>query len=130
MQKTILALILSVTPAAAQDIISPQAFEDYAGGKTLYFAQQGSPYGVEQYLPGRQTIWQYADGDCVHGIWFTRGSLICFVYESEPNEQCWHFLKKGKTFAARALGREPAADLDVIWRDDRPIACPGPEIGA
>ena len=115
--------------ANAQDVLSLEEFESYADGKTLYFSQQGQPYGVEQYLPNRQTIWQYADGTCTKGIWYTRKELICFVYEGDGEEQCWHFLKKGEHFAARALGREPEADLNVIWRDDRPIACKGPNIG-
>lgn len=121
-------LILPGTLNAA-DILSPEEFESYAAGKTLYFAQQGYPYGVEQYLPGQQSIWQYADGTCTKGIWYSRKNLICFVYENDGEEQCWHFLKKGEAFAARAEGREPEADLDVIWRDTRPIECKGPNIG-
>jgi hypothetical protein len=123
--------LLSFLPASlfAQDVLSPQEFETYAQGKTLYFAQQGQPYGVEQYLPGQQSIWQYADGSCVRGVWFARKELICFVYEGGETEQCWRFLLKGQRYAARADGREPAADLDVIWRDEDPIACKAPDLG-
>ncbi|MCB1369118.1 MAG: hypothetical protein KDK00_15230 [Rhodobacteraceae bacterium] len=116
--------------AWAEEILSPEEFAAYISDQTLYFAQQGQPYGTEQYLPGRQSIWQYADGTCTRGIWYPRGDMICFVYETDPDEQCWHFLKKGEVFAARAEGREPAADLDVIWRDQRPIPCRGPDVGA
>lgn len=110
--------------------MSPQEFEDYIEGKTLYFAQQGQPYGVEQYLPGRQSIWRYADGSCANGVWYARQEMICFVYEGDDSpEQCWRFLNKAGKFAARADGREPGADLDVIWRDSEPIACKAPDLG-
>lgn len=123
------ALILLAPAALAEELVTPEAFESYAEGKTLYFAQQGQPYGVEQYLPGRQSIWQYADGTCARGVWYEKKDLICFVYEGDGDEQCWHFLKKQGGYAARALGREPEADLDVIWEDHRPIACSGPGVG-
>jgi hypothetical protein len=125
------AIILWILPLplAAQDILEPEEFETYAEGYTLYFSQQGTPYGVEQYLPNRESIWQFADGICKRGIWYTRKEQICFLYEGDSEAQCWHFLKKGETYAARAEGREPEADLDVIWKDDRPIECLGPDVG-
>jgi hypothetical protein len=122
-------LSLTAGPVLAQEVLTPQEFQTYAEGKTLYFTQQGQPYGVEQYLPGQQSIWQYADGSCLHGIWYARKEKICFVYEGDNQEQCWRFLQKGNEFAARADGREPEADLDVIWRDTAPIQCKAPDLG-
>ena len=126
-----LMFLLTVFPALlnAAEFLTPGEFQTYAQGKTLYFAQQGQPYGVEQYLPGQQSIWQYADGTCTHGIWYARKELICFLYEGDNTEQCWRFLQKGGRFAARADGREPAADLEVIWRDELPIQCKAPDLG-
>jgi len=115
---------------AGEAALTVEEFQDYANGQTLYFSQQGTPYGVEQYLPGQKSIWQFADGTCTNGNWFEKGGMICFLYENDPTEQCWHFLKKGRSYAARALGREPQADLDVIWRDTRPIQCKAPDLGA
>jgi hypothetical protein len=115
--------------ALAEEIMSPEDFQSYAEGKTLYFSQQGQPYGVEQYLPGQQSIWQYADGTCAYGIWYARKNFICFIYDGDGDAQCWHFLQKGEQFSARAAGREPDADLDVIWKDERPISCKGPGVG-
>ncbi len=129
MFRLILALCLLPTALLAEEVLSPEDFESYANGKTLYFAQQGQPYGVEQYLPGQQSIWQYADGTCTKGVWFARKQMICFIYEGDGEEQCWHFLQKGERFAARADGREPDADLEVIWKDERPISCKGPGVG-
>lgn len=126
-----LLMLLSLVPGnlLAEEVMSLEEFKSYAVGKTLYFAQQGQPYGVEQYLPGQQSVWQYADGTCAKGVWFSQKQMICFIYDGEGDEQCWRFLRKGEGFAARAIGREPEADLDVIWRDDRPIACKAPDVG-
>ena len=125
----LLASLLGPSAISAQEILSPEEFKSYAEGKTLYFSQQGQPFGVEQYLPGQHSIWQYKDGTCIQGIWYTRKTLICFVYEGDGQEQCWHFLQKGKRFAARAEGRESEADLEVVWRDDEPIQCKAPDLG-
>ncbi len=126
-----LVFILSILPSVlqAETILSPDEFQAYAEGKTLYFSQQGKPYGAEQYLRGRKSIWQYGDGTCARGIWFPRKSEICFLYEGDTDEQCWHFLRKKTGYGARAIGREPAADLDVTWRNERPISCTGPDVG-
>jgi len=134
----LLVMILALLPAAApspaaqqgEAVLSPEAFDAYVRGKTLYFAQQGKPYGAEQYLPGNRSIWRYADGQCSRGRWYVRNRQICFLYEGERDEQCWLFLKKTAGYAARAVGREPEADLDVIWQDDRALDCALPEPGS
>jgi hypothetical protein len=128
----VLILLLSLMPAAliAQEVLSPEEFEAYSEGKTLYFALRGEPFGVEQYLPNRRAIWQYADGSCVKGYWYARRELICFIYDGDSRVQCWNFLKKGEGFAARSEGADPSDDLDVIRRDEKPITCLGPDVGA
>lgn len=129
MLRATLILTLFACGVYAEEIMSPEEFKAYANNKTLYFSQQGKPYGAEQYLPGQTSVWQYADGTCTRGVWYAQKDLICFLYEGEEEEQCWHFLKVEDGFSARALGREPEADLSVIWRDERPIACKGPDVG-
>lgn len=136
--KRLLVMILALLPigaprlAAQQDkvVISPRAFAAYVRGKTLYFAQQGQPYGAEQYLPGNRSIWRYADGQCSRGVWYVRDNQICFLYDGDSDVQCWLFLKTASGYAAHAVGREPESDLDVIWRDDRPLDCALPEPGS
>ena len=125
-----LAFCLFAQISAAETVLSPQQFEAFSQGKTLYFSQAGQPYGAEQYLPNRQSIWQYADGSCHRGIWFTRKDQICVIYENNPEEQCWNFLDKDGVFAARAIGNPPEADLVVSLQDTAPLICLGPEIGA
>ncbi len=120
---------LVVTPVAANEVLSPEYFENFAEGKTLFFDQAGRRYGVEQYLPGRQSIWQFADGTCKKGIWYARKELICFLYEGDDQEQCWQFLRKGPDLAARAEGNSPKDDLIVVGRNEAPISCRGPDVG-
>ena len=122
-------IICAPVTLAAQEVVSPQEFEAYAGGKTLYFSQHGQPYGAEQYLPGQKSIWQYSDGSCTHGVWFAEKARICFIYEGQSVPQCWKFLKKPEGFAARAEGAKARDDLKIIGRDTRPISCKGPNVG-
>lgn len=128
----VLALLAAPGFSYAEDFLSPEAFNSYSEGTTLYFAQNGQPFGVEQYLPDRKSIWQYSDGTCVKGIWFDQGDRICFTYENDAKgtAQCWRFLQKGARFAARADGRGPQDDLEVIWQDAEPIACLAPDVGS
>ena len=123
-------LLLWPASARAQELLSPEDFRRYAEGQTLYFSLLGTPYGVEQYLPGNRVIWQYADGSCVRGIWYPKGGLICFVYEGDGEELCWQFFQDGQSFIARAVDMEAPADLKVIGRDRQPIACEAPGVGA
>jgi hypothetical protein len=120
---------LAATQLSAQEIVSPEKFKNYATGKTLYFAQKGTPFGVEQYLPGQNSIWQYSDGTCARGIWYARKEMICFLYEGDSREQCWRFLQDGEKYVARADGNEPADDLVVTGRDERDIQCKAPDLG-
>ena len=48
----------------AEEVLTPEQFESYSSGKTLYFAEAGQPYGAEQYLPNRQSIWQLPSAYC------------------------------------------------------------------
>jgi hypothetical protein len=129
MFKIALMLVFAAAPLLAQEVISPEKFKAYATGKTLYFAQKGAPYGVEQYLPGQKSIWQYADGTCTRGIWYARNELICFLYEGDSQEQCWRFLQDGERYAARADGNLPENDLYVVGRDEQAIDCKAPDLG-
>lgn len=126
-----LLMILVLMPAAslADDAMSVEQFRAYAEGKTLYFAQKGAPYGIEQYQKDQHSVWQYSDGTCAKAVWHSRKNLICFVYEGTSEEICWSFFMNGDQVSARALGADPADDLIVIWRDDRPIMCKAPGVG-
>jgi len=123
-------LIFFPTIAFSQEqSMTPDEFEAYSEGKTLFFSQRNQAYGVEQYLKGRKSIWSFANGTCVRGNWYEEKGLICFVYENNDRPQCWTFLKNGERYSARLPDADPANDLVVIGRTDGPIACKGPDIG-
>ena len=117
-------------PAAAEVAMTPEEFEAYSTGKTIYFRRQGQPYGAEQYLPGRRTIWTFLGGQCIEGFWYAEGGNICFVYEDDPESQCWAFLVTEDGHAARPVSGLPLDDLEVIGETREPLACDGPAIGA
>ena len=128
MMPLILALVAAPT-AQAETILSPEEFHAYSAGTTLYFNRGGQAYGAEQYFDDRKVIWTFFNGNCQRGFWYQAGQEICFVYEIDPEAQCWHFLDTGKGRAARRIGDDPADDLIVAGQDDVPLSCPGPDLG-
>lgn len=138
---TILAFVfISVaSPLAAQEgggaaptdeeIMTPEAFEQFVSGSTLYFNRRGDPYGAEQYLPDRRVIWTFLDGRCERGAWFSEGDTICFAYETQSSPQCWNFLDRSGERRARVIGADPANDLVVVGQDQSALDCPGPGVG-
>ncbi len=114
---------------AALEKLSAQDFDDYSRGHTLYFAQNGSPYGVEQYFDNHKSIWKYADGTCAKGVWWEERDLICFVYDSDPEPSCWSFHKDGDKYSARVEDGDPANELVVVGINNDPITCRGPDVG-
>lgn len=128
-----LSLVLLLWCGAAQAADTPmsaEAFERYATGRTLYFGADGLAYGAEQYLPGRQVIWTFLNGECQHGHWYEEAGQICFVYEDRPDApQCWSFYQDGAGVSARFQGDPEATELYEVQKDDAPLICPGPEVG-
>lgn len=123
--------LICALPAAAERVVSAAEFEAMVSGQTVYFERHGQSYGSEQYFPDKRVIWAFEGGQCNRGIWFenTAGE-ICFVYESNPVPQCWHFLEMPSGgFQARAIGAPPSDDLVRSGQDDVPIDCPLPDLG-
>jgi hypothetical protein len=129
----LVALMLAPPPAAGQSIVSPEAYEALAEGRTLHYTLEGQPFGAEQYFPGRRSLWRFAAGDCVAGIWHAEGPRICFVYEDDPQPQCWSFLHSGDRLRAKLLTEPrsggPPLVLELSHVDDAPLDCPGPDVG-
>ncbi|QHQ34993.1 hypothetical protein [Algicella marina] len=133
MKRRYLTMIL-VLPghALAEKQLSPGEFEELVSGKTLYFEQNGSPYGAERYRYGRQSTWQYTDGSCVEGQWYAIEDTICFIYENSPfSPQCWIFTNRDGDYFARTVGTQEgaASELIVSREDNEPLDCPGPDLG-
>jgi ABC-type amino acid transport substrate-binding protein len=130
---TALALaLLAATPAGAQAPLDAAGFTALAEGRTLRFTLEGRPYGAEQFLAGRRSLWQDATGACAEGRWWPEGDAICFAYENRPEAQCWRFLPHAGGLAAQqvAAGVPTGFAVDLADTDDRPLACPGPKVGS
>lgn len=117
-------------PAGAEDQpITPQEFQDYSEGWTLYFERDGRLFGSETFEPGGKTRWRYSDGSCVDGHWRPHGAQICFRYDSEQEDEilCWRMLRDGEGLIARLLnGTNEGLELRITGRDKRPLLCGDP----
>jgi hypothetical protein len=113
--------------------LDPSAFETLAEGHTLRFTRGGVPFGAEQFFAGRRSLWQYADGACAEGRWWDEGELVCFSYGPGSERQCWRFETGAAGISVRlATGASApgALVLELAGVDDRPLACPGPDVGS
>ena len=125
-----LALIFGLLiPGVVHSGMSASEFEAYVTGKTLYFAQNGETYGAEMYLPNRRVRWSFLDGECKEGVWYPQGGDICFVYEDNPNPQCWSFTKSTGGLSALFQGDDPGSELYEAQQTDEPMYCMGPDVG-
>lgn len=131
MRSLILCLACTALPAAAQDerILSADEFQDFIGTSTVYYGRNGNPYGAEQYLPNRKVIWSFLNNECQYGVWYDRKDQICFIYEGQSSEICWHFMEVDGNKAARVIGDDPENDLVALTQNDEPLHCPGPDVG-
>lgn len=125
-----MALILSALlfPALANAQMSAEAFEQYTQGKTLTYVENGMAYGVEEYLPGRRVRWSFLDGRCSDGVWYEEAGGICFVYEDNPDPQCWVFSAGPRGLVADFIG-DDAPRLYEAQSLDEEMLCLGPEVG-
>ena len=122
--------LVAATATAAQTPMSPEEFERYTTGKTLFYGAPGTAYGAEQYLPGRRVIWTFLDGECQEGHWFAADGLICFSYEGLPDgPQCWSFYASENGLTARYENDPAATELIETEQGHDPLLCPGPDVG-
>ncbi len=133
--RTVAALVLLsalATAARAETPVSPEAFEAMTEGRTLHFRLGGVPFGAEQFLPGRRTLWRFAEDACEPGRWYGEGDAICFVYETQPGPICWRFLRDGEDFTAALIedGAETGFHIDLDRIEASPLACLGPNLGS
>ncbi|MFN3955496.1 MAG: hypothetical protein ACK4LQ_13670 [Pararhodobacter sp.] len=120
----------ALTPLNAEERMSGEAFERYTTGRTLSFSFNGVPYGIEQYLPGRRVLWAFVGDTCQEGIWYERESMICFLYDYSPDEQCWSFYRSESGLRAVFEGPDgPSTELYEVERSSQPLTCEGPGVG-
>ncbi|SEQ28624.1 hypothetical protein SAMN04488092_105154 [Thalassovita taeanensis] len=104
-------------------------FDSYTRGKTFYYAEDSQPYGGEEYLDGKRVRWSFLDGKCKEGQWFESNDQICFVYEDNPDPQCWSFFESAEGLVARFENDPSQTVLYEVGKSDEPMVCLGPDVG-
>lgn len=120
---------MTATPTLARDAMTAQEFDRYTRGKTLYYGQNGAPYGAEVYMDNRRVRWSFLDGECKEGEWYESADQICFVYEDNPNPQCWTFHDNGTGLTARFQNTPGATELYEADDVGAEMICLAPNTG-
>jgi hypothetical protein len=132
------AIFLAVlaTPLAAQDLpasvstpMSAVEFDAYVTGKTLDWAFEDQPWGVEEYLPNRRVQWATEPGECQIGRWEVEGNQICFSYEGRYVISCLIFRRTANGLTADLQGPNAPLALSETAQSTQGLACPGPDLG-
>lgn len=122
-------LLFAALPASAETPLSAAEFEAHVTGRTLTYSAQGMTFGIEEYREGRRVLWSFLDGQCEEGEWYPAGEMICFVYESYPEHQCWTFYLRDGRLLARFRNDPAATELYETRQSPEPMQCLGPEVG-
>jgi hypothetical protein len=122
-------LLLAALPAAAETPMSASEFEAYVTGRTLTYSSGGMPFGIEEYRKGRRVLWSFLDGACEEGEWYSAGDMICFVYDSFPDHQCWTFYRRDGGLSARFENDPDATELYETRQSHEPLQCLGQKVG-
>lgn len=123
-----LSLLLAL-PALAQERMTADEFDVYSRGKTLFFSQDGALYGAEVYYDNRRVVWSFLDGECKEGFWYDENDLICFIYEDNPDPQCWSFQRGTQGLIARFEDRPDTTELYEAQDIGEEMICLGPKVG-
>lgn len=127
------AMILLALGAAgvcvAAEPMDGAAFDAYTRGKTLFYGQNGQAYGAEIYLEDRKVRWSFLDGECKDGFWYEQADQICFVYEDNPDPQCWAFSRSNGRLVARFENEPGATELYEAEDIGEEMVCLAPNLG-
>ena len=122
------------TPAQAEGPLEDAAAFDAATlGRTIHYAHDGTPFGIEQYLPDHRVIWAFEGGECQRGSWeVSTPGIVCFTYETRPDApSCWRFSTGPGGISASLVSDDGESfTLREYRRDEAPLFCPGPKVGA
>ena len=124
------ALALATPLFAADTPLTADAFDAATVGKTFFYQRGGISYGAEQSLPDHKVVWAFTGDDCKKGYWYSRGTLICFIYEDKLDPQCWTFTQTADGLSARFDGDTANEPLVALRSSPEPMACMGPDVGA
>lgn len=124
-----LGLTLAALPALSQDLLTPEEFDSYTKGKTLFYGRGGGAYGAEIYHDNRRVTWSFLDGICKEGSWYAENDLICFVYDDNARPQCWSFERGSNGLIARFEADPNTTELYEATQNDDDMVCLGPKVG-
>jgi hypothetical protein len=124
-------LLLSAITLRAQtgSPMDGAAFDAYTRGQTFTYGTGAAPYGAEEYMDNRRVRWSFLDGRCQEGEWYEENGMICFVYDDNPDPQCWSFYQTPGGIVARFEDDPSQTTLYEITRSPEPMMCLGPEVG-
>lgn len=111
-------------------LMTPDEFMTYSTGHTLSYAADGTIWGSEQYLPGRQVMWAFTGEECHYGQWYPQGDAVCFVYEGDEEPKCWNFYMGATGLIAELIGSDGLTPLSEVGQSSQPLECQGPQVGA
>lgn len=124
------ALSLLAAAAQASDLMTAEEFDAYTRDKTLFYSQDGQAYGAEVYRENRRVEWSFLDGECKPGRWYEDAQgLICFVYDDNPDPQCWSFTRGSGGLVARFENRDDTTELYEAQDIGEDMICLGPKVG-
>ena len=129
MRALFLAFCIFAAPALADDRLTAEQFDAYTRGQTFVYGSMGTPYGAEEYRDGRRVRWSFLDGRCLEGEWYEHAGLICFVYDQEPDPQCWSFRRGPEGLIAQFANDPASGELYEVERSAQPLSCLGPDVG-
>ena len=134
--RLIYALMLLASPAFADPPpqlpgrpLTPAEFSNYAVGRTLSYAADGTIWGQEQYLTNRQVMWAFTGEECRFGQWYPQGNAVCFVYEGDDAPKCWNFYMGSGGLIAELIGSDGLTPLSEVGQSSQPLECQGPQVG-
>ncbi|OYW54704.1 MAG: hypothetical protein B7Z31_11310 [Rhodobacterales bacterium 12-65-15] len=121
------AFALATGSIASGQELSPNDFQSRTEGRAFgtYFPD-GRLLGIEIFLPGRQVIWQAADGTCQKGIWQVQNGYVCYLYEGFNPGHCMRYRAEGDTMVGTTDTRETfilrqGSEDDVTCPTDEPL---------
>lgn len=126
--RTAVLLCLIAAPVLADTPLGGPEFDALVQGKTLTFSNETGAYGIEYYAPNNRVIWSFIGGTCETGEWYEeeaeQGPSICFVYESNPDPQCWYVYEVNGQIRADFVGPTGGSALYQLEQSE-PLVCGG-----
>ena len=121
--------LVAAQAVCAAEPLSGAAFDAYTRGKTLFYGQNGQAYGAEIYMDNQRVKWSFLDGQCKEGFWYENAGQICFVYDDNPEPQCWAFTKQDGKLTARFENLSGATQLYEAEDASEEMICLAPNLG-